>query len=97
MEPGGRQYRENRNKAAGFTKETSLKIEQASGECVCRLAPQHTLEISLFFARDILCVHEQWSIFQPVRQIILANVYSWCASECTSRCLIDCVPGQGGF
>lgn len=35
MEPGGRQYRENRVRAAGSTKETSLKIEQASRECVC--------------------------------------------------------------
>lgn len=58
MEPGGRQYRENRVGAAGFTKETSLKIEQASRECVCvcvrlcvsrqsRSDPNCTLEISL--------------------------------------------------
>lgn len=62
MEPGGRQYRENRVRAAGFTKETSLKIEQASRECVrmrdCRLAPQHMLEISLFCVQDILYVHK---------------------------------------
>lgn len=37
------------------------------------------------------------SMFQPLRQITLANVDSCCASECTSRCLIDCVPGQDEF
>ena len=64
MEPGGSQYRGNGVRAAGFTKETSLKIEQASRECVCvcgsagwlRTAAHTGLEISLFCVQDILYV-----------------------------------------
>lgn len=71
MEPGGRQYRENRVRAVGSTKETSLKIEQASRErtfvcvCVCvsqsRLAAQQTLEISLFRVRGE--IHCTWRVY----------------------------------
>lgn len=70
-------------------------------EFVCwgHVGSTHTGNFMTFCLRRIICAVMEcvFGVFQPLSQIILVNVYSWCASECMSRCLIDFVPGQDEF
>lgn len=80
MEAGGRQCRGNRVRAAGFTMEASLKIEQALRDSVCAHpaqlgSPLHTGNFITLFSGQMTCAQ--------ILEHVLAQYVPACAPNCT--------------